>query len=164
MKKGYLLIAFLIMALVVTTASATLLFFQVEAANTVLEVQSSIKNRHDIIYIDKEVDTVLTSLYTATVNEFAGCLYGTVDDKSVNITRFQETPNIERNAENVTFIRCPLDAIMTIHSHPSGYCRLSEEDKVLFKSHDYLVVVCNNANYGIFHRDMPDIKIRYKIV
>lgn len=159
------IISLIIILLVTSVVTSVILLNQVQIANAALDLQSVLRNPSAKIFVSPDSNLVMSSLYKSTVNEFAGCLYGNANEESIVITDFRETPNTYREQDTVTFVGCPSTALMTIHSHPNGACWLSDIDKgVLKDNYDYIGIVCGDGKYGFYHRDNPDLSIRYEVI
>lgn len=171
-KTKNVIIFVLSMLLAISMASLTVFVFMPmyhSPSQTQLEFinNTGLLKSNQEIYLSEEADITMSSLYKSLDTEIAGCLFGTVDDKKgiINITEFKETTIVNRSNQEITFIKCPSDTLITVHSHPNGVCSLSDQDKTMFNHSDISIqgVICGEHRYGFFNEIYPTSYIYYQI-
>lgn len=169
------IIGLLALMLLVSTVSlgyfvAYPVYYRPSQANIELLSGTDFVNQNYEVHLSKEADFAMSTLFNSVGSEFAGCLYGDMVEVDVgltiiNITHFQETLIVERTLRDLTFVKCPVDTLITVHSHPNGVCRLSDVDIDLFKDENIAIqgIVCDESRYGFFNEKFPKRYMYYSI-
>jgi len=131
-------------------------------------------NSSQNVLLVETVDDELTNLFNKNENEFAVCLYGTLEDDDIIITRVEQSEAIESSPEHIILKRCSKtnELIGQLHSHPNpnGVCRQSALDIYSFGAAGTLLdgVMCGPNQYGFFvknsYNQQPTEGLNYGVI
>jgi len=115
-----------------------LVFLFISIAINLVLVKTNVIKYNNIFIDGQEVEIEimdeLENIYNDTLEyEIPVCLAGEVTDNGISIRAMIEAEIVSTSLHNVTYVSCPLyigsqRVIGTIHNHPSGECRLSNQD------------------------------------
>lgn len=119
--------------------------------------EEEIGDYRNIYFNEKDTD-LMSYLFRASENEVVFCLYGRINNSNIFIQELQETTMVERSKNSVRYVRCEQtsDYIGTIHTHPSGTCRLSPRvDWYAFGRDGGQIsgVMCGEKTFVIYHKE-----------
>ena len=167
---GLLALLLLVSTLVLGYFVLMPLYYHPSQSNIEMLKGTDFVNQNYEVHLSKEADFAMSTLFNSVGSEFAGCLYGNIIEVEdglniINITHFQETLLVERTHKDLTFVKCPVDTLITVHSHPNGVCRLSDVDIDLFIDEhiDIQGIVCDKSRYGFFNEKFPKRYMHYEI-
>jgi hypothetical protein len=145
-----------------------------EKVNEIISSNASIHeyNANLSVIIDKDVAKILELAWNSYDVEYSFMLDGKIKDNIYYITEIKAK---QISFANETMVRSFSDKtqIATLHSHPSGICWLSEQDKL---THNYNIennsvredqltaVQCGEETFIFFYPDEYDKPIRWEII
>lgn len=86
--------------------------------------------------------------------EIKACLFGSVNDSVYYIDRILLPEIIRANVLHVVSVRCPVESIVDVHSHPINKCLASEQDLSVYREFKEcnpavrLLVMCSRSRFG----------------